>query len=151
MSSANCRSLSFILQITIICIADHHHLYCRSLSFILQISLICIVDHHHLYCRSPSFVTCRLLSFVLQFTICIADHNHLYCRSPSFALQITIIIGVYFHEIWYIDGGFPSQAQCTQFAKLGVFLEILPIEASNLALNWVFFSENSILKGPKIV
>ncbi len=58
--------------------------------------------------------------------------------------------GVYFHEIWYIDG-FPSLTQYAQFAKLGVFFWNFANKPPNLAQIRCYSAEISILKGPKIV
>ncbi len=60
-------------------------------------------------------------------------------------------VGVYFHEIWYNDGWFSvTDPMRRKFVKLALFLGILP-KKHPICPHWVFFAENGILKGPKIV
>ncbi len=74
------------------------------------------------------------------------------CYSVYAGIRIcACLLGCMFMKFGISMGGFPSLTQCTQFAKLGVFWEILSTKHPIWLKFGVFPAENGILKGPKIV
>ncbi len=99
--------------------------------------------------------TILLLCIVMKYGFFIVEHSHISIRTPggySVYTGICIfacLLGCIFMKFGMSMGGFPSLTHCTQFAKLGVFWQILP----NKHPIWPTLSaaENGILKGPNIV